>query len=274
MVSTGIIYRFDILSDCSFYNNAPFYVGQHWGDISNYWGSGKIWNDFISHIKSLYPHEWQRKIKKTILFQGECSQKTLDKLEEVYIKKEKAHYSYKIGGCNIAWGGNGSKCDERTKKLLSDFNLGKKLSEETKRKMSVSRKGIKLSDDVRRKMSVSKIGNKNPTKRIEVKKKISEANRGKPAWNKGKNMSEESKRKMSEAARGRIPWNKGIPMSEEQKIKLSNRFRGRKLSDEWKKKIAEYISNNHPMKGKHHSEETKQKLREAALKQWKDRNRK
>lgn len=32
------------------------------------------------------------------------NQKGLDVLEEYYIKKEKAHYSYKQGGCNILWG--------------------------------------------------------------------------------------------------------------------------------------------------------------------------
>ena len=51
---------------------------------------------------------------------------------------------------------------------------------------------------------------------------------------KGKKLSEEAKRKISEANKGCIPWNKGIPFLKGEK---------------------------NPMYGKHHSEETKQKLR-------------
>lgn len=46
----------------------------------------------------------------------------------------------------------------------------------------------------------------------EVKRKMSEAHKGKPAWNKGKkgkHHSEETKRKMSEALRGKPKPNKG-----------------------------------------------------------------
>ena len=55
----------------------------------------------------------------------------------------------------------------------------------------------------------------------EAKKKIGEANKGKPAWNKGKKFSEETKKKMSEA-------NKGKKLSEETKKKLSEARKGRR----------------------------------------------
>ena len=58
-------------------------------------------------------------------------------------------------------------------------------------------------------------------------KKISEARKGKPSWNKGKHFSEETRKKMSES------------------------------------KKASYIKENHPNFGKHLSEETKIKLSEA-----------
>ena len=62
---------------------------------------------------------------------------------------------------------------------------------------------------------------------------MSEANKGKTPWNKGKKFSEEAKRKMSIAKkgknRGKTPWNKGIPCSTEAKQKMSNAIKGRHL---------------------------------------------
>ena len=68
----------------------------------------------------------------------------------------------------------------------------------------------------------------------EHRRKIGESNKGKKHL-----FSEEHNKKISEANKGRIAWNKDKGMSEEQKIKIS---------------IAH--------KGKHHSEETKRKMRE------------
>lgn len=154
----GIIYKFEIISEFRFYDRFPFYVGQHWGKIDSYWGSGKIWNDFLRRLKLKYPTCWQKLIKREILWRGECNQKTLDKLEEVYIRREHAHYSYRKGGCNVLWGtangfGSGSPmkddfCKKKQAKSLKDFYercghpmKGRKFSEESKKKMSESHKG-------------------------------------------------------------------------------------------------------------------------------------
>ena len=84
----------------------------------------------------------------------------------------------------------------------------------------------------------------------EVKKKMSNAKKGKPAHNKGKPMSEEQKKKLSDSLKGRTsPMkgrtspNKGKPMSEEQKKKLSNAHKGKTMSEEQKKKIIESNTN-------------------------------
>jgi len=134
-------------------------------------------------------------------------------MEAYYIKKCKSHYSYKKGGCNVRWGGNGSLMDESTKQKLRRFNLGKKLSWKTRKKMSDSNLGKKLSSSTKKKMSISKMGDLNPMKRKEVRKKVSIANKGRTAWNKGIKMSEESRLKMSIAHKGRVPWNKGMKMN-------------------------------------------------------------
>lgn len=61
---------------------------------------------------------------------------------------------------------------------------------------------------------------------VETRIKISKANTGKRAWNKGKRASEASKRKMSESHKGITPWNKGVPRTEEEKRKISYSRRG------------------------------------------------
>ena len=54
----------------------------------------------------------------------------------------------------------------------------------------------------------------------ETKLKISKANKGRIAWNKGKHHTEETKRKLSEALSGEKNPNFGKPRSEETKRKL------------------------------------------------------
>ena len=140
----GIIYKFTIIARVKYNGNKPFYVGQHWEEKSihyflscknsNYYGSGVLWNKFIKKIKEEYPKNWRHFIKREILFSSEfVNQKALDKLEEYYIKKFKAHYSYGLGGCNVLWGtannfGSGSPA--------KDPEVRKKVSYEAKKRMN------------------------------------------------------------------------------------------------------------------------------------------
>ena len=80
----------------------------------------------------------------------------------------------------------------------------------------------------------------------EARKKISESNKGRTVWNKGKkgkqHHSEETKIKMSEAHKGQIAWNKG----------KSSHNKGKHLSEEQKKKISASLKGQpSPTKGKH-----------------------
>ncbi|MDP3987255.1 MAG: NUMOD3 domain-containing DNA-binding protein [Nanoarchaeota archaeon] len=104
----------------------------------------------------------------------------------------------------------------------------------------------------------------------------------------GTKRSEEDKRKMSESRKGRVAWNKGIPVREETKLKISESLKkrewrmseehkeilrkihkGKKLSEEQRQKISlnhhDITGENNPMFGKHHSEETKEKIRSLAI---------
>lgn len=139
----GIIYKFTVLARYKMDGHKPFYVGQHWEskDIEfflssneyNYEGSGKIWNDFLDKLKKDYPKNWRKLVKREVLYVHRCSQKALDAMEAYYIKKEKAHYSYKLGGCNVRWGGNGSLMDESTKQKLRRFKFRKETFMENKK---------------------------------------------------------------------------------------------------------------------------------------------
>ena len=110
----------------------------------------------------------------------------------------------------------------------------------------------------------------------ESRKKISEANKGKKPWNKGKKCkhhSDETKLKMREShkgktsgMKGKTPWNKGIPMTEERKKKQSevmkgkmsgekNPMYGKQRTEEWKKRHSEVMKGKmsgekNPMYGK------------------------
>ena len=108
----GIIYKFTILT------NGRFYVGQHEAETveeflvskpslsSCYWGSGSaIWGYVLNRLIKKFPKCWNKLIKREVLFSfSSYSPKSLNKMERFCIKNEKAHYSYKIGGCNFLWG--------------------------------------------------------------------------------------------------------------------------------------------------------------------------
>lgn len=123
------------------------------------------------------------------------------------------------------------KCSEETKKKISEKNKGHLVSQQTRDKISQAMKGIPLPEEKR-------------LKRL-----------------------------------GKTPWNKGVPMSEEQKENLRIKNTGKKLSLETRKKLSEtmkkrdhsfyeklsvlFTGRQSPMKGRKHTEETKQKMRQA-----------
>lgn len=238
----GIIYKFTILARYKMDGHKPFYVGQHVGvnDFNNYWGSGSIWNDFLDKLKKDYSKNWIKLVKREVLYKHNCSQKALDKLEEYYIKKEKAHYSYHLGGCNVLWG------------TANKFGSGSPMKDPMVAK-KVSRTAL---------MNKSHLGSNNAfygkkhTSETKVKLSNIRKNYFKTHQNtlKGGHHTEEAKRKMSEAQRGEKSWMFG------RRGKLCHNF-GRKLSEETRKKISERMSGeNNPNYGKRWSDEVKYKI--------------
>ena len=94
----------------------------------------------------------------------------------------------------------------------------------------------------------------------ETRRKISEANTGIPAWNKGKTqgpLSEETRRKISEAQTGEKHHFFGKTLSEEIRRKISEANKGKRHTPEARRKMSE------SRKGKKHSEEHRRKISEA-----------
>jgi hypothetical protein len=69
---------------------------------------------------------------------------------------------------------------------------------------------------------------------------------------------------------GKDSWNKGLSIEDERVRKMAEKTRGRKTSQETKEK-QRIVRKNHPLKARHtqkHSEESKNKCREATAKGW------
>ena len=285
----GIIYKYSILGGCKYYGHNPFYVGQHWERNSLdeflsvdvvYIGSGKNWLKFIEELRIKYPFKWRYLIKREVLYAKEgISQKALDALEQHFIKKEKAHYSYRLGGCNILWGtanefGSGSPmkdpniADKVTKQLLG--RRGAKRSELGKKNMSIAAKKswTGKNGEFRRKNLSQKM--KEYCSRPDVKEKRSKIN-------KGRTFSEEHRRRISENHadfKGEKHPIYGKHLSEETRRKISNANKGRKMSEETRRKMSEskkeyFKTHKAHNAGKvgifHHSEETKRILSQKHL---------
>ena len=294
----GIIYKFTILAKVKYFGHKPFYVGQHWEKRSvedflkretvNYQGSGITWLKCFNKLKKQCPKIWVKLVKREVLYASETvNQNGLDALEKHYIKKEKAHYSYRKGGCNVLWGtanrfGSGSP----SKDPLVAKKIGDKAREYWK-KPGVREYYSKLFSDGRYNGENNPFYGKKHTKETiakikkttldrygtlnlwtdETKKKVSKIIKEK--YQKGeiinpmlrKHHTPEAKKKISNAVSGENNpmhgvhltgdkhWNYGKHWDEEHK---------RHQSEVLKRKYAsgELVS---PFKGKHHTEENKRK---------------
>lgn len=92
--------------------------------------------------------------------------------------------------------------------------------------------GRKHTEETKRKQSLSKLGNRNPAKREDVRKKLSDAKKGKTAWNKGlthetdlriRKASAETRKKQSDA-------HSGFKHQIETRKSISESHKGKNLS--------------------------------------------
>ncbi len=78
----------------------------------------------------------------------------------------------------------------------------------------------------------------------------------------GRKYTEETIRRMSEGCKGRPSPNKGKQFSEEIIKKMSQSAKGKLISEEQKQKTREWMLENNPFKGKKHTDETKQIIKD------------
>lgn len=264
-----MIYRYIYKITCTAGSfKGKFYFGKHTTDNldDGYKGSGtKICKYYKKH-----PNDY---IKEIIAFYN--TDEELNKAEfdiiEPYLNTDKC--------LNMCSGGNVNYPTKELSLIHSQAQIGKEAwnkgltglyhhSEEAKRKISKVHKGShhSVSEETKKKLSES----------------ISEYYKTHDGPNKGKTFSEETRNKLSEIAQNRTnhPM-QGKHHSEETKKKMSDAAKGRKrqpFSDEWKNNISKAVSGekngmhgktgkDNPLYGRHHSEETRQKMREA----WKRR---
>lgn len=263
---------------------------QHRYDLrKNQHGSIKLQNHYNKYGES----------DLTFVVLEECSIDMLIIREQYYIDTFNPFFNI----CRIAGSTMGIHHTSETKEKLRISHigktpwLGKKHKKESKEKMSKSKKGNKYcvgrecsekmlevfrkpkSEETKKKLSESHKG-KQPRLGThhseETKKKISEKNKGKPPTMKGKHHSEEAKRKMSASQKG-IPRPQRVgkklkPLSEEHKRKLreankgNKRALGYKFTPEQRQKLREKRKGKgNSFYGKHHTPESKLKMRNAKL---------
>lgn len=138
--------------------------------------------------RAIQKYGWSN-IKHEILYENlskeEAEQKEIELIEKY--KSNQPKYGY-----NIANGGNTTGT----------------VSEATKKKISKTLKGYEFSDERRKNISINtRKAMANP----EIRKKISEANKGRTNWRKGLKLTEEEREKLREHGykKRNIPWNKG-----------------------------------------------------------------
>lgn len=132
--------------------------------------------------------------------------------------------------------------------------------------------GPVVSDDYKKLKSQQSSGENNPNYNKkhtqEAKQKISRANQGRPAWNKGVACSETTKNALSKANRGKVAWNKGKSHSVETKQKISAARSKQIVSKESAlKAIKTKRSRGHDLaffRGKKHSRSAKEKISQSA----------
>jgi group I intron endonuclease len=204
--------------------NQKFYVGKDTHNNPNYYGSGK-------RLKLAIKKYGIENFKKEVLEVCDTLE-LLNEREKFWIKELNAiseGYNISLGGDGGDTISNNPRRDEISKKI-SESNkgkfIGKTNSKETREKISNALKG-------------RFVGDKNP--------------------NYGKNHTDEVKDKIRKKVLGRV-------VSDETRKKISIKNKGKKgveWTDEMRQKLSESRKINNPFKGKTHTPEVIQKIKEA-----------
>ena len=213
-----------------------------------------------SHLQNAFNIDGENAFEFAIL--EECSQELRNEREIYWIDYYKSTdsnfgYNYQSGGCSRQ-----TIADETKQKIIKALT-GREVSEETRKKIGDANRGRKASKELSEELSIQRKGRTpwNKGKKMTPEQKLSHSigmSKRKPRVH-----SEETKRKISEAQKGKP--RKSIPRTEEWKKKISESNKGRTYSEETKQRMSE------GQKGKTLSDKTKCKIGEASKKMWAER---
>ena len=226
--------------------NNKSYIGQtRQANPTKRWGvNGKYYKKEKQPVfyKAIQKYGWHN-FEHIVLEDNIKTQEEANLREQYYIKLfHTCIFDANCNGYNMTYGG--------------DSHMSHPVSEETKNKISNKLKGRKLTEETRKRMSEAQKGKPGREKTEEEKKKISEKLKGKTGWSKGLTKeTNESIRLASEKKKNYHP-------TEETKRKIGESSKGHHLSDEARAKISK------KNKGKVRTEETKKKLSNS---QWRKR---
>ena len=249
MSNNGIIYK------TTNKINGKIYVGQtiYHADNSKYLGSGK----FLKNAIKKYGKE--NFMRETI---EETNVKDINNREIYWIAKLRA--TDKIVGYNIEPGGQPRHAlSEYTKKKISKSEKGKIVSKESVEKMRKSLKKLwsvdsDIGTSMRNNMSELMKGENNPSKRSEVKRKISKSLTG-------KTFSDERKQHISDSLKGRTLLEKTKKKISERSSGKGNGMYGRSAYSIWIEKYGKEEADKRKI-------ETKKKMSKSRKKYLKRRN--
>ena len=225
------IYKIERLSDGAIYIGQSVNIKSRFNLHRHHLRKGKHSNQ---HLQNAFNKYGEGDFAFSLI--EECEDHDLDYLEQHYLDQAR------ISGKVVFNCGDVATCPNRGRKLGP-------LSEEHRKKISESVKGYKKSDEERRVISERSKG------RI-----VSDASRKKMSEAKlGKKLSEETRAKLSIAKKG-----KPHKVSEEARQKLIERNKSMVWTQEMRKNMSKVKT------GFKHSEEAKQKCREASLNYWKE----
>ena len=204
--------------------NQKFYVGKDTHNNPNYYGSGK-------RLKLAIKKYGIENFKKEVLEVCDTLE-LLNEREKFWIKELNAISE----GYNISLGGDGG--DTISNNPRRD-EISKKISESNKGKFIGKTNSKEIREKISNALKGRFVGDKNP--------------------NYGKNHTDEVKDKIRKKALGRV-------VSDETRKKISIKNKGKKgveWTDEMRQKLSESRKINNPFKGKTHTPEVIQKIKEA-----------
>jgi len=207
----------------------------------------------INDKQANYRTNWIKSLKKhnllpTIHEVAKVPRESIDHWERFWIQ-----YFRSAGAklTNLTNGGKapllGRSLTEEHRKKIGEANRGKKRSAEFCADVTRRNKTRKLSEKEKNRLRTVFLGRKHTE---ESKRKMSDALGGRkrsPEFckrngdiHRGKKASQETREKLSKAQKGRPAWNKGkVGISDETRDKLSRVHKGRKHSEEHKRKMRE-----------------------------------